>query len=74
MDKDRSMDLVSLLVEPVSELPQWCERPLPVDCFSSQVDTDQVLLTVCTDLVNRLKSKLQAGMANQDLAVLSLYV
>lgn len=57
VDKDRSMDLVSLLVEPVSDLPQWCKEPLPVDCASSQVDTDRVLSTVCADLVNRLKGK-----------------
>lgn len=56
-DKDRRMDLVSLLVEPVQELPLWCEQPLPADCALSQVDADQVLSKACTDLVNRLKGK-----------------
>lgn len=55
VDKDSSMDLVSLLVEPVNELPQWCKGPLPVDCVSPELDIDQLLATVCTDLVNRLK-------------------
>ena len=60
VDKHRSMDLVSLLVEPVNELPQWCRGPLPVNCTSSEVDMDQVLSTVCVDLVNRLKGELLA--------------
>ena len=58
MDKDRTMDLVSVLVELIDELPLWCAEPLPVDCASSQVDMDQVLATVCTDLVKRLKGKM----------------
>ena len=58
VDKDRTMDLVSVLVEPIDELPVWCAEPLPVDCASSQVDMDQVLATVCTDLVKRLKGKM----------------
>lgn len=58
MDKDRTMDLVSVLVEPIDELPLWCAEPLPVDCASSQVDMDQVLATVCTDLFKRLKGKM----------------
>ena len=53
MDKNRSMDLVSLLVEPVQELPLWCQQPHPVDCVSSHVDTDQVLSSACADLVDR---------------------
>ena len=57
MDKDSSMDLVSLLVEPVQELPLWCSQPLPADCASSHVDPDKVLSSVCADLVNRLKGK-----------------
>ena len=57
VDKHRSMDLVSLLVEPVQELPLWCQQPLPADCASSRVDTDQVLSSACADLVNRLKGK-----------------
>ena len=57
VDKDRCMDLVSLLVEPVQELPLWCQQPLPADCASSHVDADQVLSSVCADLVNRLKGK-----------------
>ncbi|XP_068703080.1 uncharacterized protein [Montipora foliosa] len=56
IDKDRCLDLVSLMVEPVNELPFWCEGPLPVDCTSPGVDTDQLLSKVCVDLVNRLKS------------------
>lgn len=55
VDKRRSMDLVSLLVEPVQELPLWCQQPLPADCASSHVDTDQVLASACADLVNRVK-------------------
>lgn len=58
VDKDRTMDLVSVLVEPIGELPLWCAEPLPVDCASSQVDMAQVLATVCTDLVKRLKGKM----------------
>ena len=58
MDKDRTMDLVSVLVEPIDELPLWCAEPLPADCASSQVDMDQVLATVCTVLVKRLKGKM----------------
>ena len=52
------MDLVSVLVEPIDELPLWCAEPLPVDCASSQVDMDQVLATVCTELVKRLKGRM----------------
>ena len=51
------MDLVSVLVEPVEKLPLWCEQPLPVDCTPPEVDADQVLCSVCTDLVNRLKGE-----------------
>ena len=57
VDKDRGMDLVSLLVEPVQEFPLWCNQPLPADCTSSHVDPDQVLSSVCADLVNRLKGR-----------------
>lgn len=55
VDKDSIMNLVSLLVEPVEKLPLWCEQPLPVDCTSPEVDADQVLSSLCTDLVKRLK-------------------
>lgn len=54
-DKDRSLDLVTLLVEPVSELPLWCEGPLPIDCTLPGVDTDELLFKACIDLVSRLK-------------------
>ena len=57
MDKDSMMDLVSVLVDPVEKLPLWCEQPLPVDCTPPEVDADQVLSSVCTDLVNRLKGE-----------------
>ena len=57
-DKDRSLDLVTLLVEPVSELPLWCEGPLPIDCTLPGVDTDELLFKACIDLVSRLKGEL----------------
>lgn len=57
VDKDRCMDIVSLLVEPVQQLPLWCQQPLPVDCASLHVDTDEVVSSVCADLVKRLNGK-----------------
>lgn len=57
VDKDRCMDIVSLLVEPVQQLPLWCQQPLPVDCASLHVDTDVVVSSVCADLVKRLNGK-----------------
>ena len=57
-DKDRSLDLVTLLVEPVSELPLWCEGPFPIDCTLPGVDTDELLFKACMDLVSRLKGEL----------------
>ena len=60
VDKDRSLDLVTLLVEPVIELPLWCEGPLPIDCTLPGVDTDELLFKVCSDLLSRLKGELYA--------------
>ena len=57
-DNDRSLDFVTLLVEPVSELPLWCEGPLPIDCTLPGVDTDELLFKACIDLVSRLKGEL----------------
>ena len=62
MDSGSALELVSLLVEPVEELPQWCVKPVPVDCTQTHGNQEKVMVAVCTDLVNKLRGEYNGSL------------
>ena len=59
LDKTSELQLTSLLVEELGNLPVWCSEPLPVECVSAEGINEEQIKAVCEDLVQGLTGTLQ---------------
>ena len=55
LDHDRDFKLVTLLINEVKELPEWCHKPHPVDCVSEDVNVLQLFSRVAKSITTTLK-------------------
>ena len=58
LDKTSELQLTSLLVEELGNLPVWCSEPLPVECVSAEGINEEQIKAVCEDLVQGLTGTL----------------
>lgn len=57
MDESINFKLVSVLIEDI-ELPQWCQKPKPVDCTSVEEDRSSLFPRIAKSI----SISLQQGM------------